>query len=405
MQGASTEQGAVMIKKTLLTLLLILALAIPSSATMLWDNGWEDYSIPQDQITNDSTYDAEHDPYWWRSFVTNNESPYSNYIQITDAYASEGGNSLLTHWDNERRAMIYIYDPTDSGELIKFLDGSEHWVSFSMYLPSDWVEEDATNEYDIFFQLHDTSYNVYPEISLRGVLDTWVVQILADDDNPPDSYDRNVTYNTGNTPLLGNLSDDNGKWTNWIFHIKTDMDPAGGGGGYVDVYKDGVLVIEDSGGNAFLEATGPFVNVGLYKYNGTSGKTLYFDDIKIGDGDETLATMSNYMTDFTPSNGATGQSITVDGNWTNPTGTNSNTIYLDMKAIHDPPTTELHSGTAVETHDFGTLENDTEYAWRNDIVHAGGTQTGVVYYFTTASGPPNNLGSSASMEYPGRASD
>jgi len=102
-----------------------------------------------------------------------------------------------------------------------------------------------------------------------------------------------------------------------------------------------------------------------------------------------------YMTDFTPPSGAEDQSITVDGHWTNPTGTNENIIYLDKKAVHDPPTTEIHSGSAVETKDFGTLSYDTEYAWRNDIVHDGGTQTGIVYYFTTTTeqNPPAPSGS------------
>jgi len=30
----------------------------------------------------------------------------------------------------------------------------------------------------------------------------------------------------------------------------------------------------------------------------------------------------------------------------------------------------------------------TEYVYRADVVHAGGTETGVVYEFTTTTGPP-----------------
>jgi len=67
-----------------------------------------------------------------------------------------------------------------------------------------------------------------------------------------------------------------------------------------------------------------------------------------------------YITDFTPADDATGQSITVDGNWTNPTGTTSTTVYFDKVSEHDPATTVLHTGSTVATHDFETLEYDTE---------------------------------------------
>ena len=94
------------------------------------------------------------------------------------------------------------------------------------------------------------------------------------------------------------------------------------------------------------------------------------------------------IVNMTPIQGAEGQNLEVDANWNNPVTTTSNTIYFDKSAVHDPPTTELHSGSAVETHDLGTLDPDTEYVILNNLTHADGTETGTKYYFTTTGGPP-----------------
>ena len=96
-----------------------------------------------------------------------------------------------------------------------------------------------------------------------------------------------------------------------------------------------------------------------------------------------------------PDQGDTGVSITTDLNWTNPTGATNIDLLFDVKSAHDPPTTVRLNDQNVETWDCGTLAYNTEYAWRVDVNHAGGTETGTVYYFTTTSqaNPPTPEGS------------
>lgn len=91
------------------------------------------------------------------------------------------------------------------------------------------------------------------------------------------------------------------------------------------------------------------------------------------------------ISDASPSQNALGISITTDLNWTNPTGANNIDLLFDVKSAHDPPTTVRLNDQNVETWDCGTLVYNTEYAWRVDVNHAGGTETGTVYYFTTTS--------------------
>lgn len=97
-----------------------------------------------------------------------------------------------------------------------------------------------------------------------------------------------------------------------------------------------------------------------------------------------------FVFDFTiynasPANNDTGVSITTDLSWTNPTGTTNIDLLFDKKSEHDPPTTVELNDQNVETWDCGTLDYSTEYAWRVDVNHAGGTEMGTVYYFTTTS--------------------
>ena len=92
-----------------------------------------------------------------------------------------------------------------------------------------------------------------------------------------------------------------------------------------------------------------------------------------------------YITNASPGQGDTGVSITVDLSWTNPTGTTNIDLLFDKKSEHDPPTTVELNDQNVETWDCGTLDYSTEYAWRVDVNHSGGTETGTVYYFTTTS--------------------
>jgi len=102
-----------------------------------------------------------------------------------------------------------------------------------------------------------------------------------------------------------------------------------------------------------------------------------------------------FVTNMSPGQGDTDVSITVDLSWSNPTGATGINLYFDKKADHDPPTTLRIDNQDVETWDCGTLDYNTEYALRADVVHAGGTETGTVYYFTTTTeqNPPAPSGS------------
>jgi len=85
-----------------------------------------------------------------------------------------------------------------------------------------------------------------------------------------------------------------------------------------------------------------------------------------------------------------GIGLDTDLNWTNPTGTVTVDVYFEEVSgacdllIGD----RISTGTLITTKDQGAMTIDTSYCWRVDVIHAGGTETGVVYEFTTTGGPP-----------------
>ncbi len=61
-----------------------------------------------------------------------------------------------------------------------------------------------------------------------------------------------------------------GVWTDWVVHAKWSY----GSDGFLKIWKDGKLVIDQNGPNAYNDASGPFFKMGLYKGWGDPKKAL-----------------------------------------------------------------------------------------------------------------------------------
>jgi hypothetical protein len=91
-----------------------------------------------------------------------------------------------------------------------------------------------------------------------------------------------------------------------------------------------------------------------------------------------------------PANGATGQSIDVDLDWSDCTDTDTYDVYFGTSA--SPPL--YASDVAVSSYALPTLEYCTKYYWKIVAKNAGGcTNAGPVWDFTTENGPPGTPGS------------
>lgn len=105
-----------------------------------------------------------------------------------------------------------------------------------------------------------------------------------------------------------------------------------------------------------------------------------------------------FITDASPADEDMGVSVDIDITWTNPTGTNTVDVYFDEDEVSCPPgsPTQVSTGSLETNYNPpGSLGYDKKCCWRVDILHAGGTQTGVDYEFTTTTeqNPPTPAGS------------
>ena len=86
-----------------------------------------------------------------------------------------------------------------------------------------------------------------------------------------------------------------------------------------------------------------------------------------------------------PADNAFGVNPEADLSWTNPTGTEATKVFFDST---DGTTAVNFTPWDTVTSYNPALEENTEYFWRVDIVHALDTETGVVRSFTTSGVPP-----------------
>jgi len=104
-----------------------------------------------------------------------------------------------------------------------------------------------------------------------------------------------------------------------------------------------------------------------------------------------------------PSNSATGVSITADLSWTEGTGSTSSDVYFGTSS----PGASQGNQTAT-TFETGTMNNSTTYYWRIDEVNASGTTTGTVWSFTTVAsggGTTEEFGDATNTDYSGTVED
>ncbi|MHC4739543.1 MAG: DNRLRE domain-containing protein, partial [Planctomycetota bacterium] len=97
----------------------------------------------------------------------------------------------------------------------------------------------------------------------------------------------------------------------------------------------------------------------------------------------TIVAAPSQATSPSPSNSATGVSITADLSWTAGSGATSHDVYFGTASPG-----AFQGNQAAATFNTGTMPNDTTHYWRIDEVNAGGTTTGTVWTFTTIVAAP-----------------
>lgn len=212
--------------------------------------------------------------------------------QIVERDGDDVVKVTLDHYDS-RVATRSEIQPTDlpASDFDKgmFAEmGQEYWYGVKMFLDKGWEQRDTADTVLMQFHSQPDKGEAWrnPPVALQ-IVDKdgeahWNLVVRSDDEKitKGKSYDSVEQYD------LGAAKDDVGHWIDLAWNVKWNYD----GSGFLKLYKDGELVADIDGANTFNDATGPYLKMGLYKYDwasskdtGPNEKSLYLDDFRVGD--------------------------------------------------------------------------------------------------------------------------
>jgi hypothetical protein len=175
--------------------------------------------------------------------------------------------------------------------------GKNRWYSFAVFFPNDYVK-DSGNE-------SITQWHSRPDIG-----EDWrspsIAMIIHNDRFRFDvDYNAEPISNLMQTPNhkqydLGVVP--KGVWVEFVFHIIHSHESDG----LVEIWQNGTKVLEHKGGNRWNDQQLPFWKYGIYKWLWNDNKTtdtnkrvLYYDNIRVGNENATLADLSSIATSVT----------------------------------------------------------------------------------------------------------
>ena len=150
-----------------------------------------------------------------------------------------------------------------------FRAGDEVWYGFSIYIPSNWVNDAAytTGGGEILHQIHEQ-----PDYNNWAKNRTSFLVLLAEAGNFRwvsrwDSCSASQScwkpFGVERTPstYVGPMK--KGGWTDWVIHAKWSY----GSTGLLEIWRDGKKVATQTGPNAYNTQQAGFFKLGLYKWS------------------------------------------------------------------------------------------------------------------------------------------
>lgn len=170
-----------------------------------------------------------------------------------------------------------------------FKSGDEVWYGFSVYIPSDWVNDPQAQE--VLQQIHNTPDNKAgtsspdwsvarsPFLALIGENGNFRWWVLTN----PGKYGTSawVEYPIQDYVYTGAMK--KGGWTDWVIHAKWSYQSDG----RLEIWRDGVKVVNRTGPNSYNEENPGFFKIGVYKWSwgntAVTERIIGYDNLRIAD--------------------------------------------------------------------------------------------------------------------------
>jgi hypothetical protein len=166
-----------------------------------------------------------------------------NCPTVTTKYAREGKYSMESYVNRNTSPFSFRTEATLKPK-ITLQRNRDYWFGFSVLLPVGW---EVPNVFELIAQFHASEPTGSPPFAILTGSGKWKI---------------NSRYDGGMKDwFLNDVSEDVGKWTDWVIHYKPSLDAQG----IVEVWKNGKLVASRTGPNDFSSASvGPYFKMGMY---------------------------------------------------------------------------------------------------------------------------------------------
>lgn len=217
-----------------------------------------------------------------------NEGPYPEIVSApvrSGNYAVRFRQEFGWGGDEEsNRAEVHTRRVDNGSERGFFQHHGENWIRFSLYLDESWANDTAP---ELVFQLHgdrDSAEEPYrsPPLALYIKDNAWY-WIIRWDVKP-----ISTTVGGGGTRRVWEAPYEKGRWVDWVIHARWSHQKDGVG--FMKIWKDGKLVVDDRGPNMFNDSAGmKGPQFGIYKWPWLKGpsdvheRIVFFDDVFVGD--------------------------------------------------------------------------------------------------------------------------
>jgi hypothetical protein len=164
--------------------------------------------------------------------------------------------------------------------------GKEYWIGFSTYIPNDW--EVDTKSGGILWQVHGQ-----PDLDVgedwRNPVLAWCISGETSRINSIWDAKEN-TFESGERVYGGSrsypLAYKKGVWMDWVVHVKWSYEIDG----VLEIWVDGVQVVNQTGPNCFHDKNGPTWQMGVYEWawkidpplTDVTRRVVYYDEYRIG---------------------------------------------------------------------------------------------------------------------------
>lgn len=250
---------------SLIALVFGLTCVVPVNAEMLFEDSFESGVISEDQWIIDTHKECE--------------------ISVDRTISRSGQASARFDAGYGARCEIlpWFYSNFITGQLREPY-GEDRWYSFSVYLEDDWEYNDRN---EVVAQWH-ASKDVFlnepggrgPPLALRILGDVWRITYGWDADFSSKKGAKAI-YPLWVGPI------EPGRWTDWVFRVRWTR---GDDDGLVQVWKNGEMIADRAGPIGYNDIRGTYLKLG--SYHPRTERTLYIDEVRVGDQGESFETMS-----------------------------------------------------------------------------------------------------------------